>query len=159
MLATIVTGLLLAAAQAVAPTHADYALPIRDCSTDCRSPRDAIELAAAAAPVRAPTGYYRITVRTMGTQGDRFYINSERDYRDQRNISLSFDRAQARRLIAMVGGGSIEEALVGRELVVFDRPERVRIHFIGRGGPTRLYYYQNHIEITDAHRQLFRPVV
>ena len=137
--------------------HLPDALLVRDCRTACRTARDAIELAASAAPGRPPAAYYRVPVRAVGTDQRRFYINSERDYRDQRNISLSFDPDQARRLVRMMDGRSVEDALVGTDLVVWGRPERVRIAITNRGRPTRLYYYQTHIRITNIGDQLFRP--
>lgn len=148
----IVIATLLAALQTDAPD----ALAARPCYTECRTARDAIELAAAAAQVPGPAGYYRITVRAVGTDRHRFFINSERDYRDQRNISLAFDPDQAKALVRMMRGRSVEEALVGRELVVWGRPERVRIAFRTGNGPTGLYYYQTHIRITNVRNQLFR---
>lgn len=162
MLALVIAALVM---QPVAPlpivrafTPGPANLAIRDCRAECRSPRDAIELAAAVAPGRAPAGFYRLTVRAVGVHNGRFYINSERDYRDQRNITLAFDAGQAQRLVRMMDGRSVEDALVGRELVVHGRPERVRIHFIDRRGPTGLYYFQTHIVIRDVPNQLFRPV-
>lgn len=157
MLALAIAAL-LGSTVTLADASADPApLAVRDCRAGCRSARDAIELAAAAAPGRAPAGYYQITVRAVGVHRGRFYINSERDYRDQRNISLSFGSGEAKRLVRLMAGRSVEDALVGRQLVVYGRPERVRILFLDRRGPTGLYYYQTHIAVTDVPNQLFRP--
>lgn len=57
-------------------------------STDALTPEQAIHRAAEAAPSGVP-GIYAMRVQATGRRGDRIFLNSELDYRDQRNLSIA----------------------------------------------------------------------
>jgi hypothetical protein len=144
-----------------APEHERLAayqrLAMVGCPRVCLTPSMAVEQGAGAAPAPAPMGYYSFVVRNVGADGQRWFINSETDYRDQRNVSLALSvraRAQLERLFGEI---ALEEALIGRTIVVRGQPQRVRIDFRGNGQRTGLYYYQTHIRVFEIG-QLTRPV-
>jgi hypothetical protein len=97
-----------------------------------------------------------MTVRATGrADGNRLYLNSEFDYRDQRNLSISIAPDVARSVLSKSGAGNDEE-LRGRKIVVEGRAERVRINFTAYGRSTRKYYYQTHVRVDTADQIEFR---
>lgn len=105
-------------------------------------------LRAAAAPRTGVTGVFAMTVKATG-RTDKLHLNSERDYRDPRNLSIAVMPAAAAELEAMFGA-SPEAAMQGKNILVAGTARRVRIDFIVDGKPTGKYYYQTHVRVTDA---------
>ena len=115
------------------------------------SPAEAIELAAAAAP-NGIRGTFAMTVQATGRAGaNRLHLNSEADYRDQRNLSISIPAALASTVLQRAGARR-DEDLKGRAILVDGVAERVRIDFTNNGLPTGKYYYQTHVRITSANQ-------
>ncbi|MGN0861908.1 MAG: hypothetical protein ACI4N1_01125, partial [Stenotrophomonas koreensis] len=52
-------------------------------------PSMAVMLAAAAGPGRGVDGVFALTVRASGSDRGQLYLNSERDYRNPRNLSIA----------------------------------------------------------------------
>lgn len=118
------------------------------------SPSAAVQLAAAV-PERGVEGRFPMTVRAAG-RTRVLHLNSEEDYRDQRNLSIAVSPAAEAALAARLGKPPIE-AMVGRDIVVTGRARRVRIElFLDDGTPTDKYYYQTHVVVTDADRIALR---
>lgn len=112
-------------------------------------PREAIFAAADAAP-RAVPGTFMIHVTATGRVGPRIYLNSERDYRDQRNLSIEITPWAAQQLAHRFGGAP-EARLRGRDIEVRGQARRVRIGFFDNfHRPTGLYYFQTHVTVADA---------
>lgn len=113
------------------------------------SPREAIVAAADAAPAPIP-GTFALHVQRAEQVRGRLYLNSERDYRDQRNLTIRVEDGAIRQL-AVRYGAPPERILLGRDILVRGAARRTRIDFIdNRGRPTGLYYYQTHVAIHDA---------
>ena len=94
-------------------------------------------------------GHFVMTVKAIGGQHDRTFLNSELDYRDQRNLTIvmrtSLVPEVERRL-----GVSLKE-LKNRRIVVLGTGRRVRIIFLdGNGQPSGKYYFQTHVTVTSA---------
>lgn len=132
-------------------------LPIRDCGDTCLIPTMAVEQGAGAAPAPAPAADYSFIVEAVGSDDGLVFINSQRDYRDQRNLTLALSPRVDQQLRERFAPLSIEEALIGKRIVVRGRPERVRIEFRENDRPTGLYYYQTHIRVGRLE-QLSRPI-
>lgn len=111
-------------------------------------PAQAIQLAADAAP-RGVAGTFVLQVRGTGTDDGRVYLNSETDYRDQRNLTIAITPAAAGALAARLGA-SPSVALEGKRIVVGGVATRVRIDFTIDGHPSGKYYYQTQVQVTDA---------
>ena len=110
-------------------------------------PRDAILLAADAAP-RAVPGTFAMLVRATGRERGRIYLNSELDYRDQRNLTINIDPAAAKALERRLGQAP-DRFFKRKWIEVRGTAQRTRIGFFDDGKPTGLYYYQTHVRVTD----------
>lgn len=129
--------------------------PLAGCATDPRitpdarwiDPTQAVQLAAAAAP-RGVSGVFALTVQSAAQPGP-LYLNSERDYRDQRDLTVVVLPAAAKALAERLHGEP-ERVLRGRRILVAGWARRVRIDFVVDGRPSGKYYYQTHVVVTDA---------
>ena len=115
------------------------------------SPREAIVLAADAAPRPVP-GTFAMLVRATGRERGRVYLNSEFDYRDQRNLTINIEPGAAKALERRLGQAP-DRYFKGKWIEVRGASARVRIGFFdNRGRPTGLYYYQTHVRVTDPYQ-------
>ncbi|MBJ6979918.1 hypothetical protein [Luteimonas sp. MC1895] len=105
-------------------------------------------LRAAAAPHTGVTGVFALTVQATG-RTDKVHLNSERDYRDPRNLSIAVMPRAATELEAL-HGRPLEDALRGKRIQVAGTARRVRIDFTVDGERTGKYYYQTHVRVTRA---------
>lgn len=113
------------------------------------TPEQAVMLAAHAAPDGAPGTFAMVVRATAATQG-RYYLNSEADYRDQRNLTLVLSPRAWGQLAHRLGGDTLE-ALEGRAIVVRGTAMRTRINFFFEDGrPSGKYYYQTQLRVSDA---------
>ena len=94
-------------------------------------------------------GTFVLQVRATGTDDGRVYLNSETDYRDQRNLTIAITPAAAGALTARLGAPPAA-ALAGQRIVVDGVATRVRIDFTVDGHPSGKYYYQTQVQVTDA---------
>jgi hypothetical protein len=125
------------------------------------TPREAIVAAADAADSTAPAarvvrGVFELPVRATGRQDGRLYANSERDYRDQRNLTVAIEPAAETGLRERLGGDPAA-ALVGRRLRVTGAAQRVTIRFSCGDGPSDKYYYQTHVRVFRADQVAIAP--
>lgn len=111
------------------------------------APREAIVAAADAAP-GAVRGVFTLAVAATDRDHGRVFLNSELDYRDQRNLTVVISPAAARAL-EQRHGRPPEAFFKGRAVLVNGLARRVRIDFIADGRPTGKYYYQTHVQVTD----------
>jgi hypothetical protein len=112
------------------------------------APERAVQLAAAAAPA-GYGGVFAVRVQSVGTQDGTIYLNSETDYRDQRNLSIAITPGAAKELTARLGSPP-NVALYGKRILVKGLASRVTIVFSADGKPTDKYYYQTHVQVSDA---------
>lgn len=105
-------------------------------------------LQAAAAPRTGVTGVFAMTVKATG-RTDRIHLNSEADYRDPRNLSIAVTPRAAAQLEARLHAPA-DEALQGRRILVSGTARRTRIDFLVDGKRSGKYYYQTHVQVTDA---------
>lgn len=112
------------------------------------APAEAIQYAAASAPAGV-SGIFELQVQATGRQDGNLYLNSETDYRDQRNLSIAVHPAAIRTLAAQLGQDPAL-ALQGKRLRVMGKALRVPIYLAANGRTTDKYYYQTHVNVTDA---------
>jgi hypothetical protein len=125
------------------------------CATDPRitpdarwiDPSQAVQLASAAAP-RGVSGVFALTVQSAARPGP-LYLNSERDYRDPRDLTVVV-LPEAAAALAQRLHSEPEQELRGKHILVAGQARRVRIDFIADGRPSGKYYYQTHVVVTDA---------
>ena len=112
------------------------------------SPPQAVFMAATAAPEMVP-GDFALQVRAAGRADGNVYLNSELDYRDQRNLSIAIaPLAQAD--LEKRYGQPPDQFFSGKAIVVHGAARRVKIFFLADGLPTDKYYYQTHVAVYDA---------
>lgn len=120
------------------------------CAANGIKPADAVQQAAGAAPAGV-SGVFSLTVQATGSQDGFIYLNSELDYRDQRNLSIALTAKAAKQLQAQLGA-SPEVALKGHQIIVSGIAKRVTIRLSHDGKPTDKYYYQTHVLVSDARQ-------
>jgi hypothetical protein len=121
--------------------------PSKSGSAHWIDPSQAVHLAAAS-PMLGVTGVFALTVKATG-KTNRVHLNSELDYRDQRNLSIAVEPEAAEVLTAQLGAPP-EVALKGKQILVTGTAKRTKIVFSVDGKPTDKYYYQTHVTVTNA---------
>ena len=112
------------------------------------TPREAVFKAADAAPAGI-TGRFRLTIQATGHQDGHVCLNSETDYRDQRNLSVDLCPVSLASVKAKFAADP-EAFFVGKEIEVRGMAHRVKITFLAYGKPTDRYYYQTHVFVCSA---------
>lgn len=136
---------LLATCAGIATAH-----PSAACAeeTPYIAPYDAI-WRAAADPKSGVTGTFKLTIKAYGVQSGIVYLNSEDDYRDQRNVSLDILPVSQAGMANKFGNPS---SMIGKTFVVTGTAKRMKIWFFANGRATQKYYYQTHIAILSAEQ-------
>jgi hypothetical protein len=114
------------------------------------APQEAVMKAADAAP-RGVYGVFEMEVSRAEQVGPNFFLNSEKDYRDQRNLSIAIG-PHARDALLKQLGADLNSALMGKKIRVVGYAKRIKIGFTVRGRFTDKYYYQTHVPIGDARQ-------
>jgi hypothetical protein len=98
------------------------------------SPREAVEAAADSEgkPVR---GIFDLRVKATGATAHHVYLNSERDYRDQRNLSIAISRGVAAQ-IARRKGTTGHRFFENQSVRVYGAVQRVRGRLPGSERPS-----------------------
>ena len=111
------------------------------------SPTEAVMAAAEAAP-GGVRGVFAMRVAATGWVESRVYLNSENDYRDQRNLTINI-APRAAATLARRHGARADRFFVGKHIEVRGTARRTRIDFVSRNRRTGLYYYQTHVAVED----------
>jgi hypothetical protein len=122
-------------------------LPFAVSAEQVLMPRRAVEAAADAAPAPV-TGLFDVQVRSAGHDADGVYLNTEADYRDQRNLTVAMSLTIAARLTQQYGQAP-EEFFRNKHLIVSGQAQRVKVWFLSDGHVTDKYYFQTHVDVTD----------
>jgi len=117
---------------------------------DWVAPEQAVITAAKVAP-DGVQGLFALEVRATGHLDSKVYLNSETDYRDQRNLTIAIGPLVAADL-KLRYGAEPEVFFKGKHVVVSGIAERVRIDFAVNGVVTEKYYYQTHVNVSSAHQ-------
>jgi hypothetical protein len=113
------------------------------------TPRQAVMAAADVAP-NGVGGIFAMRVSATGRAGERVYLNSEADYRDQRNLTINI-APEAARALARRHEAQLDVVFRGHRIEVQGVAQRTRIDFLNsRRRPTGLYYYQTQVAVDDA---------
>jgi len=117
-------------------------------------PEEAVLMAANAAP-EGVVGTFSMKVRATGSQNAMSYLNSELDYRDQRNLTVAFNSGVAQQLRERLGSDPLN-ALNGTDILVRGTAFRVKIVFFCNGRASDNYYYQTQVNVSDADQIVVR---
>lgn len=123
-----------------------YAL--RDTHRATLIPPMAAVLLAADAEEQGVPGVFGVDVVATGRSGGEVYLNSQADYRDQRNLTIHFT-PKAAAAYRKLHGEDPDAALKGKSVTVVGAARRMRIDFLNAGVPTGKFYYQTHVFVTD----------
>ena len=120
------------------------------------APAEAVQLAAAAAPDHGIKGTFLIAVKATGVDKRRneILLNSELDYRDQRNLTVDIAQTAIAELEAKFGK-NLRTYFVGKQILVTGTARRVTIYFgkpqFSAVGKLRSkYYFQTHVAVVSA---------
>lgn len=100
-------------------------------------------------PPHGVRGHFVMTVKAIGGEHDRTFLNSEQDYRDQRNLTIQMRKSLVPDVEKRLGVPLKD--LKNRRIVVLGTARRVRILFMDENGrPSGKYYFQTHVPVTSA---------
>jgi hypothetical protein len=111
------------------------------------APAEAIQRAAEAAPTGVP-GIFAMHVQATGTQDGCAYLNSELDYRDQRNLTVAISPNAAKAMAAKLGASPLDY-YKGKVILVHGSAYRTKIRITVDHRYTGKYYYQTHVRVMD----------
>lgn len=124
--------------------------PEHEVANGVLTPTEAVVRAARTAP-DGYQGTFGMEVRNIGGDtGGNLFLNSELNYREQTSVSIMISREIGRELARIHGENWIRE-VVGKHIEVEGEAVRQVIWFNDSAlGRTKSYYYQTHIQLSDA---------
>ncbi|MFC3194921.1 hypothetical protein ACFODZ_11785 [Marinicella sediminis] len=100
---------------------------------------------------RAPdglTGEFKLHIKNSGKQLARLFLNTQEDYRDRRNITVtllpSFQEAFQKKY-----NENIRSYFEDHTILVRGEAKRMKVWFFSNGRRTEKYYFQTHIIVSD----------
>jgi hypothetical protein len=142
---------------AIAPPSMRAMMPLPSCARGCLSPVEAIAYAAYLAPRAAVAAEFEMTVKAVGTDNGRIFLNSETDYRDRNCLSIALTPSAALMNLGASEVTALRQKLVGRRIVVRGVAQRVRIEFLADGKPSGKYYYQVQVPVSNNRQIALMP--
>jgi len=121
---------------------------MNEIEVDWLAPEQAIFAAAKYAP-NAIHCTIHFTVRAAEEQDGIIYLNSEKDYRDQRNVSIAL-LPNAQLEVGKIYGKEAKEFFLNKTVAVEGLVQRVTIIFTVDGRPSEKFYYQTQIPVQFA---------
>ncbi|TDR23593.1 hypothetical protein [Marinicella litoralis] len=111
---------------------------------------DIIEKTEAMAP-KGLKGEFLLTIKNSGKQSSRIFLNTQEDYRDRRNITVtvlpSFQQAFKAKFNV-----DIRSYYEDKTIRVKGEAKRMKVWFYAQGKRTQKYYYQTHIVVSDLNQ-------
>ena len=141
----------LAGLALILATSASHAQPSGTSRTI--EPLQAIQLAGKAAP-RGVRGTFSMLVQATGSKNGHVFLNSEKNYRDQTNLTIDIAPWVARSLEQRLGA-SPEKYFKGKTVTVKGTARRVTIRVLDDyHRPTDVYYFQTHVPVMNVSQIL-----
>jgi hypothetical protein len=161
VLPVVLTGL-AASAQEPGPSTLDAPsrramMPLPSCARGCLSPVEAIAYAAYLAPRAAVAAEFEMTVKAIGAEKGRIFLNSETDYRDRNCLTIALTPVAAVLNLGSSDLAQLRAKLIGRRIVVRGVAQRVRIEFLAEGKPSGKYYYQVQVPVSGSRQLALLP--
>ncbi len=126
------------------------------CAERCINSIEAVTLAAQVGNGAGVMGDFAMTVKAIGFERGRFYLNSELDYRDRNCLTVVIPATTMSKLVGTTDLEAVKKFYVGSKIAARGVARQVRIDFTADGQPTGKYYYQIHLFVPDE-RLLTRP--
>lgn len=149
--------LLLAAAPLDAPNPAITIVMPPICAERCINPIDAVSLAAQVGNGAGVMGDFAMTVKAIGFERGRFYLNSELDYRDRNCLTVVVPAATMAKLAGTTDLEAVKKSYIGNKIAIRGVARQVRIDFVADNQPTGKYYYQIHLFVADERNLVRTP--
>ena len=130
-------ALALAACKAVVP----------DLTYNYMAPWKAVELAALYTP-DGIDGTFDLLVENTGVKDGYVFLNSESDFRDQRNLSIAIGPKAVQALTVTLKGPP-QDTLRGKRVRVKGTAKRLQVYFVRDGKPTEHFLYQTYVNVDD----------
>lgn len=140
---------LLAVAPVESAKAATILVPPPICAERCINPIEAVTLAAQLGNGAGVASDFGMTVKAVGFERGRFYLNSELDYRDRNCLTVVVPAATMMKLAGSAELEAVKQQFVGNKIAVRGVARQVRVDFIADDQPTGKYYYQIHLLLTD----------
>lgn len=106
---------------------------------------DIIEKTEAIAP-QGLKGEFVLSIKNSGKQSGRIYLNTQEDYRDRRNITVTLEPSFQQAFKAK-HDIDIRSHFEGQKLLVRGEAKRMKVWFFSQGKRTEKYYFQTHIVV------------
>lgn len=103
-----------------------------------------IRTASAQAPA-VVTGDYTLFVKAIGQKRGAVFLNTELDYRDQRNVTIVVPKWMLPKM-GIENFHAIEAKFLHQAIRVHGDAMRTKIYLMNGDEPSDTYYYQTHIE-------------
>lgn len=94
-------------------------------------------------------GTFNIPIKATGSQNGRVFLNSNLDYREPTNLTVSLDPETIENF-TKIYNSSPELYFKNKTVEVTGKVQRVRIYQYSNGKRTKKYYYQTHIRVSDV---------
>lgn len=91
-------------------------------------------------------GTFQLPIKASGSRRGIVYLNTEKDYRDRRNITVVIP-PNLIKSISNKYGESPETFFINKTIEITGEAKQVKIFFISRGKITDKYYFQTHIKL------------
>jgi hypothetical protein len=112
------------------------------------SPIKAIELAAISAP-ETHSGVFEMIVKAGKSRDSMIFLNSELDYRDQRNLTIALRPAAMKQLAEKYGKDPLEY-LLNKRILIKGEAKRMKIWMFYNNKKLTKYYYQTHVFVNSS---------
>ncbi len=106
-----------------------------------------IEQTEAMAP-KGLKGEFVLTIKNSGRQNSRIYLNTQEDYRDRRNITVTLNPSFQKQFKDQFNM-DIRNYYEDQTILVKGVAKRVKIWVTASGRKPTKYYFQTHIEVND----------
>ena len=123
------------------------------CANGCINPIEAVTFASYLGQKAGVAGDFEMTVRAVGSDKGRLFLNSETDYRDRNCLTVAIADVMIGHLFQTTDLATIQRRLIGKRIVVSGIARQVRVDLMHDGQATGKYYYQVHLKV-DAARQM-----
>lgn len=115
--------------------------------TQTIAPSQAIEYSAASAP-EAYKGVFEMDIKAGNFRERMIFLNSEKDYRDQRNLTIALRPRVVQELTNKFGKDPLKH-LLNKRVVVKGEAKRMKIWMFYKTKKLNKYYYQTHVFVNS----------
>jgi hypothetical protein len=93
-------------------------------------------------------GTFQLPIKASGNRRDVVYLNTEKDYRDRRNITVAIHPKLIEEFTKKYGE-SPDSYFIDKTIEVTGEVKRMKIFFYSKGKITKKYYFQTHVRVAS----------